>query len=110
VSERFSQLAHKIRSYQRCWCDQEASATVMRGLLLPCYVIEVLVRGQQEMVFAAEDGGIYVRRFFSLPLSTHPELLTYRQASTDWLEGRPEDWCWRTEGEAVGIVKKYSEH
>ena len=36
----------------------------MRGLLLPCYVIEVLVRGQQEMVFAAEDGGIYVRRYY----------------------------------------------
>ena len=68
VSERFSKLAHKIRSYQRCWCDQEASASVMRGLLLPCYVIEVLVRGQQEMVFAAEDGGIYVRRFFNPPI------------------------------------------
>ena len=70
VYEKFSQLAHKIRSYQRCWCDQEASASVMRGLLLPCYVIEVLVGGQQEMVFAAEDGGIYVRRFLSLPLLT----------------------------------------
>ena len=67
VSQRFSHLAHKIRSYQRCWCDQEASASVMRGLLLPCYVIEVLVRGQQEMIFAAEDGGIYVRRFFNPP-------------------------------------------
>jgi len=94
VSERFSSLAHKIRSYQRCWCDQEASASVMRCLLLPCYVIEVLVQGQQEMVFAAEDGGIYVRR----------------QASTDWLEGRPEEWGWRKEGDAVGIVKKYCEH
>ena len=30
--------------------------------LLPCYVIEVVVVAQQEMVFAAEDGGIYVRR------------------------------------------------
>ena len=71
VSDRFSQLAHKIRSYQRCWCDQEASASVMRGLLLPCFVIEVLVRGQQEVVFAAEDGGIYVRRY------SHPQVMSY---------------------------------
>ena len=62
MSEQLSQLPHKVRSYHRCWCDQEASATVMRGLLLPCYVIEVLVEAQQEMVYAAEDGGIYVRR------------------------------------------------
>ena len=35
----------------------------MRGLLLPCYVIEVVVVAQQEAVYAAEDGGIYVRRY-----------------------------------------------
>ena len=59
----------------------------MRGLLLPCFVIEVLVRGQQEMVFAAEDGGIYVRRFLILPLLslTHPEVqLIGRQPPTGW--------------------------
>jgi len=90
MSDQLSQLPHKVRSYHRCWCDQEASATVMRGLLLPCYVIEVLVEAQQEMVYAAEDGGIYVRR----------------QGSTDWLEGRPEDWCWKHEAGTVSIVQR----
>ena len=62
ISGKFSELPHKIRSYHRCWCDQEASAGVMRGLLLPCYVIEVEVVAQQEVVYAAEDSGIYIRR------------------------------------------------
>ena len=34
----------------------------MRGLLLPSYVIEVLVSGQQENVYADEDDMIYVRK------------------------------------------------
>ena len=48
ISGKFSELPHKIRSYHRCWCDQEASAGVMRGLLLPCYVIEVEVVARSE--------------------------------------------------------------
>ena len=84
-------------------------------LLLPWYVIEVLVEAQQEMVYAAEDGGIYVRRLsgFSSYLQCWLDfvnqlilLILGRQGSTDWLEGKPEDWCWKREAGTVSIVKR----
>ena len=29
-----------------------------------------------------------------------------RQGSTDWLEGRAEDWCWKQEAGTVSISKR----
>ena len=40
-------LEHAMNGYHRCWCDQEANAAAMRGLLLPWYVIEVVVGRQR---------------------------------------------------------------
>ena len=61
VRPDFWRLEHKLRDWRRCWCDQEAGAAVMRGLLLPWYVIEVEVGVQKEVRYTAEDGGTYVR-------------------------------------------------
>jgi hypothetical protein len=43
------------------WCDQEANAAAMRGLLLPWYVIEVVVGTQRAVEYKAEDGLPYLR-------------------------------------------------
>ena len=62
VSPALWRLRHRVRDWHRCWCDQEAAAATMRGLLLPWYVVEVTVGRQQEQVFMAEDEGVYVRQ------------------------------------------------
>jgi hypothetical protein len=54
-------LQHKMNIYTRCWCDQEANACVMRGLLLPWYVIEVVMEPQRTVEYRAEDGMVYRR-------------------------------------------------
>ena len=54
-------LEHKMRDWARCWCDQEACAAAMYGLLLPWWVIEVTVGEQRRERFAAEDGQVYLR-------------------------------------------------
>jgi hypothetical protein len=54
-------LEHSMNGYYRCWCDQEANAAAMRGLLLPWYVIEVVVGAQRVVEYKAEDGLPYVR-------------------------------------------------
>jgi len=55
-------MPHKLKSYRRCWCDNDAAASHSFGMLLPWYVIEVSIEKQSETVFAAEDGEVYCRR------------------------------------------------
>ena len=42
--------------------------------------------------------GLFIQRCLSL---------FRRQGSTDWLEGRPEDWCWKHEAGTVSIYQRW---
>jgi len=58
----FWNLPHKMATFRRCWCDNDAAATHSLGIILPWYIIEVTIQRQEGTVYVAEDGEAYIRK------------------------------------------------